>query len=109
MITTACHLRLRSQISRLGKRSRRITSRFVAPDYVRSLPPIPSASETTQVVETKRPIEDLAAAARKSFGEKLQVADQKDLQSFRLTTEMIEQFKQIAHLARRIAETTKEW
>ena len=69
----------------------------------------PSASETTQVVEAKRPIEDLAAAARKSFGEKLQVADQKDLQSFRLTTEMIEQFKQIAHLARRIAETTKEW
>lgn len=69
----------------------------------------PSASETAQVVEAKRPIEDLAAAARKGFGEKLQVADRKDLQSFRLTTEMIEQFKQIAHLARRIAETTKDW
>jgi phosphate:Na+ symporter len=69
----------------------------------------PSASESARVVEAKRPIEDLAAAARKSFGERLQVADKKDLQSFRLATDMIEQFKQIAHLARRIAETTKEW
>jgi phosphate:Na+ symporter len=69
----------------------------------------PSASETTQVVEAKRAIEDLAAAARKSFAERLQVADKKDLQSFRLATDMIEDFKQIAHLARRIAETTKEW
>jgi phosphate:Na+ symporter len=55
----------------------------------------PNASDAAQVVAAKRAIEELAAAARKSFLEKLQLADQKDVLSFRL--------------ARRIAEITKEW
>ena len=69
----------------------------------------PNAREVAQVVAAKRVIEELAAAVRKSVLEKLQLADKKDLLSFRLATDMIEQFTQIAHFARRIAEITKEW
>jgi hypothetical protein len=39
----------------------------------------------------------------------VQMADKKDVLSFRLATDMIEQFKQIAHFARRIAAITKKW
>jgi len=62
-----------------------------------------------QVVAAKGVIEELAAAVRKSVLGKLQLADKKDLLSFRLATDMIEQFRQIAHFARRIAEITKDW
>jgi len=54
-------------------------------------------------------IEELAAAIRKSLLEKLQLADKKDVLSFRLATDMIEQFKLVAHFARRTAAITKEW
>jgi phosphate:Na+ symporter len=69
----------------------------------------PNAGEAEQVLASKGVIQELAAAARKRFTEKLQLADKKDVQSFRLAADMIEQFKQIAHFARRIAEITKEW
>jgi len=69
----------------------------------------PSASEAAQVIAAKRVIEELAAAARKSFLEKLQLADKKDVQTFRLASNMIEQLKQSAYFARRIVEITKEW
>lgn len=69
----------------------------------------PNASEAAQVVAAKRAIEELTGAARKSLLEKLQLADKKDVLTFRLATDMIEQFKQIAHFARRISEITKEW
>jgi len=69
----------------------------------------PSASESAEVIAAKKVIEELAAAARKSFFEKLQLADKKDVQSFRLASNMVEQVKQIAVFARRIAEITREW
>jgi phosphate:Na+ symporter len=62
----------------------------------------PNASDMTEVIAAKREIEDLAAATRKSLMEKLQLADKKDVQTFRLATDMIEQCKQIAYFARRI-------
>jgi phosphate:Na+ symporter len=69
----------------------------------------PNADKAAEVIAAKRTIEDLAAAARKSFSAKLQLADKKDVQSFRLASGMLEQLKQIAQLARRIAELTKDW
>lgn len=62
----------------------------------------PNASDMAEVIAAKREIEDLAAAARKSLMEKLQLADKKDVQAFRIATDMIEQCKQIAYFARRI-------
>jgi phosphate:Na+ symporter len=62
----------------------------------------PNASKMAEVLAAKREIDDLAAATRKSLMEKLQLADKKDVQSFRLATDMIEQCNQIAHFARRI-------
>ena len=69
----------------------------------------PSASEAEQVIAAKKDIEELAVAARKSFLEKLQLADKKDVQSLRLGSLMIEQFKQSAYFGRRIVEITREW
>jgi phosphate:Na+ symporter len=62
----------------------------------------PNESIMAEVIAAKREIEDLAAAARKSLMEKLQLADKKDVQTFRIATDMIEQCKQIAYFARRI-------
>jgi len=62
----------------------------------------PNASDMAEVIAAKREIEDLAAATRKSLMEKLQLADKKDVQTFRIATDMIEQCKQIAYFARRI-------
>jgi phosphate:Na+ symporter len=62
----------------------------------------PNANDMAEVVAAKREIEDLAAATRKSLIEKLQLADKKDVQTFRIATDMIEQCKQIAYFARRI-------
>jgi phosphate:Na+ symporter len=62
----------------------------------------PNDSVMEAVIAAKREIEDLAAAARKSLMEKLQLADKKDVQTFRIATDMIEQCKQIAYFARRI-------
>ena len=62
----------------------------------------PNASDMAEVIAAKREIEDLAAATRKSLMEKIQLADKKDVQAFRIATDMIEQCKQIAYFARRI-------
>jgi phosphate:Na+ symporter len=68
----------------------------------------PSASESAEVIAGKKVIEELATATRKSLFEKLQLADKKDAQSLSLVSNMIEQVKQIAVFARRIAEITRE-
>lgn len=48
------------------------------------------------------------AAVRKGLIEKLQLADKKEVLIFSPATDMIEQFKQIAHFARRIVAITNE-
>jgi len=83
------------------------TSRFVSAvmrNLERAIQTIdqPNTSDMAEVIAAKREIEDLAAATRKSLMEKLQLADKKDVQSFRIATDMIEQCKQIAYFARRI-------
>jgi hypothetical protein len=40
---------------------------------------------------------------------KLQLSEKKDVVSFSLAMDIIEQFKQIAHLARQIARIGEEW
>jgi phosphate:Na+ symporter len=61
--------------------------------------------ETSRVVATKAEIEALAAAARQSVMDKLRLADKADVLGFRLATDMIEQFTQIARFSRTIAMT----
>ena len=62
----------------------------------------PNATDMAEVIAAKSEIEDLAATTRRSLMEKLQLADKKDVQTFRLATDMVEQCKQIAYFARRI-------
>jgi phosphate:Na+ symporter len=69
----------------------------------------PDAGTAEQAVAAKKGIEESAAAARDRFFERLNLADKKEMLSFRIATAMIEQFKQVANFARRIAEITKQW
>jgi phosphate:Na+ symporter len=68
----------------------------------------PSPGETSQVIAARAQIEALAAAARQSVLDKLQLTDKADVLGFRLATDMIEQFTQIARFSRTIARTTKD-
>jgi phosphate:Na+ symporter len=61
--------------------------------------------ETSRAVATKAEIEALAAAARQSVLDKLQLANKADVLGFRLATDMIEQFTQIARFSGTIART----
>jgi len=65
----------------------------------------PGPGGTSRVVATKAEIEALAAAARQSVLDKLQLANKADVLGFRLATDMIEQFTQIARFSRTIART----
>jgi phosphate:Na+ symporter len=51
----------------------------------------------------------LAESARQSVLAKLQFSEKNDVVSFSLAMDMIEQFKQIAHLARQIARIGEKW
>jgi phosphate:Na+ symporter len=66
-------------------------------------------SQASKVLVAKGRIQELAESARKSVLAKLQLSEKKDVVSFSLATDMIEQFTQIAHLARQIARIVKEW
>lgn len=67
--------------------------------------PGPRPGETSRAVATKAEIEALAAAARQSVLDKLQLANKADVLGFRLATDMIEQFTQIARFSGTIART----
>ncbi len=64
----------------------------------------PDMIKLAQTAASKGEIENLAAAARQSVFEKLQLTDKTDVLRFRLANEAIEQYKQIARLSLRIAE-----
>lgn len=68
-----------------------------------------SRSQALKVLAAKGRIQELAESARKSVFAKLQLSEKKDVVSFSLANDMIEQFKQIAHLARQIARIVEEW
>jgi putative intracellular protease/amidase len=61
------------------------------------------------VLAAKGRIQELAESAHKSVLAKLQLSEKRDVVSFSLATDMIEQFKQIAYLARQIARIVQEW
>jgi Na+/phosphate symporter len=66
-------------------------------------------SQASKVLAAKGRIQELAESARKSVLAKLQLSEKKDVVSFSIVTDLIEQFKQIAHLARQIARIVEEW
>ena len=66
-------------------------------------------SQASKFLVAKGRIQELAESAGKSVLAKLQLLEKKDVVSFSLATDLIEQFKQIAHLARQIARIVEEW
>jgi Na+/phosphate symporter len=63
-------------------------------------------SQASKFLVAKGRIQELAESAGKSVLAKLQLLEKKDVVSFSLATDLIEQFKQIAHLARIVEEWT---
>jgi phosphate:Na+ symporter len=74
-----------------------------------SIAAVDQADQAAEVLPAKGRIQELAESARKSVLAKLQLSEKRDVVSFSLATDMIEQFKQIAHLARQIARIVEEW
>jgi phosphate:Na+ symporter len=69
----------------------------------------PSADKASEVVAAKTEIEMLAAAARQSVLDKLRLGGQADVLNFRLATDLIEQFKQVARFSRAIAKAAEDF
>ncbi|MGE3993433.1 Na/Pi cotransporter family protein [Pseudorhodoplanes sp.] len=67
----------------------------------------PEAEKSAQVVAAKSEIEALAVAARNSILERLKLDDKSDVLSFRLASDIIAQFREVAHFTRMIARTTQ--
>jgi len=65
-------------------------------------------TQAANVLAAKGKIRELAESARQSVLAKLQLSERKDVVSFSLATDLIDQFKQIASLARQIAEIVEE-
>jgi phosphate:Na+ symporter len=65
--------------------------------------------QAAEVLAAKGRIQELAESAHKSVLAKLQLSEKRDVVSFSLATDMVEQFKQIAYLARQIARIVQEW
>jgi hypothetical protein len=61
-----------------------------------------------QLLAAKKRIQELAESARQSLLAKLQLSERKDVASFSLASDIIEQFKQIAHFARQIARIVEQ-
>ncbi|MBV9875621.1 MAG: Na/Pi cotransporter family protein [Verrucomicrobia bacterium] len=61
-----------------------------------------------KVLAAKAQIQELAELARASVFAKLELSEKKDVASFSLAMDMIEQSKQIGHLARQIARVAQE-
>ncbi|GFO82001.1 Na/Pi cotransporter family protein [Methyloceanibacter sp.] len=66
-----------------------------------------AAKAAAEVVDAKAEIDALAAAARQSIFNKLQLDEKADAVNFRLASDMIEQFKQVARFSRAIAQTAQ--
>ena len=69
----------------------------------------PNPATAAALAAGKTAIEAMAAAARQSVLDRLQLTDKSDALRFRLANDMIEQFKQIARFSRRIAENAAAW
>ena len=67
----------------------------------------PDAEKSAQVVAAKPEIEALGVLARNGVIERLKLDDKSDVLSFRLASDIIAQFREVAHFARTIARTTQ--
>jgi len=67
----------------------------------------PDAAKSAQVVAAKPELEVLAVAARNSVIERLRLDDKSGVLSFRLVSDIIAQFREVAHFSRTIARTTQ--
>jgi phosphate:Na+ symporter len=65
-------------------------------------------TQAARVLAARERIRELAESARQGVLAKLQLSERKDVVSFSLATDLIDQFKQIASLARQIAEIVEE-
>ena len=65
-------------------------------------------TQAAGVLAARGKIRELAESARQGVLAKLQLSERKDVVSFSLATDLIDQFKQIASLARQIAEIVEE-
>jgi Na+/phosphate symporter len=65
-------------------------------------------TQVAEVLAAKGRIQNLADSVRTSLLSKLRLSEKKDAETFSLATDMIEQFKQIAHFARQIAVVTRD-
>jgi phosphate:Na+ symporter len=65
-------------------------------------------TQVAEVLAAKGRIQNLADSVRTSLLSKLRLSEKKDAETFSLATDMIEQFKQIAHFARQIAAVTRD-
>ena len=68
----------------------------------------PNAEKAIQVVAAKPEVEALAASARNSPLERLKLDDKSDVLSCRLASDIIMQFREVAHFARTISRTTQD-
>lgn len=69
----------------------------------------PDDEAARRVIDAKAGIEALAEAARHAALNKLQLTSGADISSFRLASDLIEQFKEIARLSRAIARSTQDF
>lgn len=69
----------------------------------------PDAAKAAEVVAAKAEIEALAAAARQGMFGKLRLDDKAEAVSFRLASDLLEQFQQVARFSRAIARTTQDF
>jgi phosphate:Na+ symporter len=67
----------------------------------------PDPEKSAQVIAAKAEIDALATAARNGILEKLQLDDEADVLSWRLTNEIIGQFREVAHFSRSVARSTQ--
>ncbi|MEK1889132.1 MAG: Na/Pi cotransporter family protein [Phyllobacterium sp.] len=68
----------------------------------------PDTAKASRVVAAKAEIEGLATAAHQSVLTKLRPEDKANVINFRLASDVIEQFKQVARFSRAIAEATQD-
>lgn len=69
----------------------------------------PDEEVARRVIDAKAEIEALAEAARHTVMSKLQLTSGADISHFRLASDLIEQFKEIARLSRAIARSTRDF
>lgn len=98
-------------LTRLGDDSTQRFADTVILNLERAIRTIDEAgeNEASAVIGSKAEVEAMATSARQAMLAKLQLADKRDVLSFRLVMDLIEQGRQISHYSRAIARTANEF